>query len=274
MCFAQTKEINPNDIYEAPILEIVGGNKSPTKNGMGYVFFIISPVGHAFIQNEAHPHKEVLEVGAGYSNIALEALKKGVGFYTVNDISEEHLRILISRIHQAFEGEAHHKFQKMKFLCAKAPQELPNIQGKYDAILIDKVLHFMKPHEIIQFISWTKRALKEGGKIYVTTSSPYSKAYNKLLPNCIKKRAQGDLFPGHFQNVMQNLDPKSMKRNPKYKIPNEIVLFSRTDLIELFEREGMAVLESYSLKIPSESKNSWEEVPDEESSVVGIIAVK
>jgi SAM-dependent methyltransferase len=270
------KEINPNDIDVNIVndAEIVLGSKSPTLNGMGYVFFTISALGQEFLKNETSSNKEVLEIGAGYNNIIIEALRNGVGSYTANDIVEEHLNILVKRIKQVFGKVADAKLKHLKLLIAKAPQDLPDVKDKYDAILIDKVMHFMNPDEIIKFISWSKKALKNGGKIYVSTGSPYLKTYRKAFPGYLERLAQGDLFPGYFKGFVPEVDPSKVQYFAKYKMPEDVVFFARQDLIDLFEREGMKVEKSYSFRTPVEDEKTWQEVPDEESETVGVIAVK
>jgi SAM-dependent methyltransferase len=276
-CIAEGKIINASDFNAGAIQspEIVTGNKSPTLNGMGYILYDISPLGKEFVVQEAKPNKNVIEIGAGFNNIPIEALRQNVLSYTANDMSREHLAILIARVKEAFGDKAAEKIKSLQILLAKAPDELPKVHEKYDAIIADRVIHFMPPEAILRFIKWSKDALKTGGKMYIATASPYSKPYTKLFPEYLKRLEQHDLFPGHFTTIMQDINPDVMKENyPKYKLPNEMVLFSRKDLIALFEREGMRVLKSYSMRIPTEKETSWGIVPDEESNVVGVVVVK
>ena len=132
----------------------------------------------------------------------------------------------------------------------------------------------MNPDEIRDFIAWVKRALKPGGKIYVVTVSPFSKTYLSMRDQYLDKLSQGKLFPGHFQNAMQYVDPEIIKKYPQFRIPDELVLFSRSDLECLFAREGMEICQSYSLDIPKNGTKLWSLVPDEESNLAGIVAAK
>lgn len=257
---------------EIKLPEILSGNKSSTLNGTGYIFYSISPLGKEFIKAEAHPHKSILEIGAGFGNIVLESLKQGVGHYTANDISQKHLEILIARIRKTFAHDRLMMLKRLKLLCAKAPNDLPEMNAAYDAILVDKVIHFMAPNEIISFIAWCKKALKKNGKLYVLTASAHSPTYKKRLPEYLARIQKGQKFPGYFNNVMENLDFSVMQNYPQFKMPNNIMLFSRKELIELFIENDMKVIVSYSLLIPTEEKNSWPNVADECSNVVGIIA--
>jgi 2-polyprenyl-3-methyl-5-hydroxy-6-metoxy-1,4-benzoquinol methylase len=267
------KEMNPHDFDVRGIImpEIVEGDKSPTTNGTGYIFFSISPIGEAFLQNEAKPGKAVLEIGAGYSILTIEALKNNVSSYTANDMSEEHLKILVARIKECFGQESDSKLKQLTLWQGKAPQDLPKAVEHYDAIMIDKVLHFMKPGEIKQFIGWAKTSLKPGGKLYVTTASPFSKTFEPIRSQYLEKCAQGDLFPGHFQDAMKHVNPEMIKQYPKFKLPDEIILLSRKELVSLFQREEMEVLASYSLAMPQAFQKPWQMVSDEESSIGGVI---
>jgi hypothetical protein len=45
----------------------------------------LSPVANAFLEKEAKPGSEVLEIGTGFNNVPLRALEKNVGHFTAND---------------------------------------------------------------------------------------------------------------------------------------------------------------------------------------------
>jgi SAM-dependent methyltransferase len=268
--------LNPLTLDTADVVlpEVAPGQKYPTFNGTGYVFFTISPVGEAFLNEEAKPRRHVLEIGAGFGNIAIEALKiGGVGTYTAIDLEADHLKLLVQRVKQAFGEQAPAALSRLQLLCGKAPQELPEADGLYDAILIDKVLHFMIPTEIKQLLAWAKCALKKSGKIYVTTASPYSSLYANLLPVYLQQKAAEIEFPGYFENIMQYISPGHITNYPGFIVPDTAVLFARADLVKLFEDAGMQVEESYSLQIPTDDVPHWPVVADEESNIVGIIAV-
>jgi SAM-dependent methyltransferase len=250
--------------------EAIAGNKSPTLNGMGYVFHTASPVAKAFLEEECKPGNVVIEIGAGFSNIPAEALKRGVSQYVANDISHDHLQILLHNVGKSTDTCVH---QNLILLNAEAPSELPAPDQKYDAILANLVIHFMTPQEIQQFILWAKSSLKNGGKMYVATASPYSKLYSKLLPEYKNRLAKGEDFSGHFSNIMSNNNSDSLSNYKQFKAPNEMVLFSRVDLIRLFQQHGMTITQSFSLKIPTDEQPEWVPCHDEESNVVGIIAV-
>src|SRR5436309_99764 len=68
--------------------------RTPTLNKTGYVFHIISPVARQFLDDEIKPKHHVMEIGTGFSEVPIEAIKRGCGAYIANDVSLEHLKIL------------------------------------------------------------------------------------------------------------------------------------------------------------------------------------
>jgi SAM-dependent methyltransferase len=268
--------MHPSDltIGDMEVPKTVVGNKSPNLNGTGYTFFTVSPVGEAFLKAECVPGKTVLDVGAGYSDIPIKALKQGVDRYVANDISLDHLKLLVKRTKEAL-GDGEDKMNRLALLLGKIPDDLPLSPGAYDAILADKIIHFLKPEDINGFIHKAKVCLKPGGKLYVTTASPYSHAYETIQAEYVEREEKGEMFPGHFTNIMERLNTSMIQKNYHgYKVPDEMVLFSRTILERLFKDRGFRVTESYSLRIPSDEEPTWRPCSDRESNVVGLIAVK
>jgi ubiquinone/menaquinone biosynthesis C-methylase UbiE len=259
--------------YEGLEPEILEGNKSGTLNGTGYVFFSLSPLTKIFLRDECLPSKRVVDIGTGFSEVPIIALQKSVLEYVANDISKEHLDILLNKAKLKVSS---HSLNNLTLLPGKAPEILNNIERKVDAILADKVIHFFTPNEIKDFIIKSNAILKAEGKIYVTAASPYSKRYNQVLKQYVEKQKAGEEFPGHFVDIMDRLEQseETKKNYPQFKVPNSMVLFTRADLVKLFSTNGMKILASYSLKIPTDNHSEWIECLDQESNVVGIIAQK
>ena len=216
-----------------------------------------------------------MDLGAGYSNIPIIALKQGVDQYVANDISLDHLKLLVKRAKESLGDAAEEVLGRLALLHGKIPEDLPVSPETYDAILADKLIHFLKPEHIDRFIDQAKMCLKPGGKLYVTTASPYSHAYGTILPEYLEREGRGERFPGHFTNIMDRLNTPMIQKNYHgYKVPDEMVLFSRSALVGLFQACGFKVISSYSLRIPSDDEPTWRPCLDGESNVVGLIAIK
>jgi len=162
---------------------------------------------------------------------------------------------------------------------AEAPAQLPLSESQYDAILVDKVLHCMTPPEIDQFLSWSRTALKKGGKIYIVTTSPTNVAFSdKLFPVYREKSEKGEVYAGYFENVTPYLSEIFFEKYPQKfsKHSNQTTLFTRDDLKKQLECHGFKIQETYALRLEGDGQGnySWHSVKDEDSDCVGAIAIK
>lgn len=259
----------PKNFPDVPVLP---GNKAATFNETGYVFFDLSPLAETFLEWEALPNRDLLEIGAGFGNVPIEAIQRPINSYTVNDLSEDHLWFLQQRIRERLDDVADEGLRRLILLPGKAPEDLPKTERKYDAILIDKVLHFMSPEEIEVFLKWCQGALKRGGRLYVTTVSPYTQIFkDKVLPIYQAGVRKADLFPAYIQETKSFLDSGKMTNYPQYAVPQAMTFFARPELGKLLEAHGFHVIKSYSFQIPTET-TPWRLVEDQESGLAGVIA--
>ena len=127
MCVPTLETLEIVDPMVLPKKELVQGfdYRYPTLNQKGYVFMALSPVVNAFLEKEAKPDREVLEIGTGFSNVPLRALEKNVGHFTANDMSQDHLEILTTRIKEFFGVKSQEKFEHLTLWRGKAPEDCP-----------------------------------------------------------------------------------------------------------------------------------------------------
>lgn len=202
-----------------------------------------------------------------FGNAPIEALKRGVAEYTANDLSNEHLQILKSRLEAEQKKIPSLQTANLKLLPGPAPEILPKTKNYYDAILIDKVLHFFLPEQIQAFLNWSFDALKSHGKLYILTISPCGYK-DKVLPLYEANKLKNEKFPGHFSNADE------LMNKGKYQVPKEMVFLKLEDLVDLFLRNGFDVCKQYSLQVPTESNPHWQEVKPDDSTLVGLIVQK
>lgn len=255
---------------ETQIPEPISLNRFKTLNGFGFIFLTPSPMLIDFIDNEAHPGAVLIEVGAGFGNTPIEALKRNVDRYIANDISEEHLNILRARASQACPSNKNIDLKKLQLLGGKAPNVLPKSREHFDAILIDKTLHFFTPEEVEAFLLWAHEVLKPNGHVYILTLSPYILSYReKVLPFYKQNKEKKPLFPGYIPDADSYLREAS-KSDATYRVPKSMLFFTLEDLCALFEKRGFVIEKTYSFSLPSDENPHWIEVPPEQSSLVGL----
>lgn len=255
---------------EIQIPEPIALNRFKTLNGFGFIFLTPSPMLIDFIENEARPGAVLMEIGAGFGNSPIEALKRNVDMYFANDISEEHLNILKARVLQACEMDKNIDLKKLQLLCGKSPDILPKMREYYDSIMIDKTLHFFNPDEVEAFLTWAHEALKAGGSIYILTISPYILSYQeKVLPFYMQNKEINPLFPGYIPDADPYLR-EATKSDGTYQVPKGMLFFTLEDLCSLCEKRGFAIEKTYSVSLPSVENPQWTEVPPDQSSLVGL----
>lgn len=253
--------------------EIIVGGRAPTVNAMGYIFYELTPVAQQFISQEAKSNKSLFEVGCGFSNVSIAALKQGVGNYIASDLAEEHLAVLMCRMQKAFGNDLKKKLSSLKLLKAHAPEELPFYNREFDAIIIDKVLHFLTPKEFDDVVTWMRKSLKNSGKIYITINSINNKIYTDETRAIYHKRVKSGIeHHGYFSNIYDYINPEILKENANLFLPNSMLIFTITDLCKLFEAQGFKVSHKFLMQLVKNETPHWMEVPEGEEEFIGIIA--
>ena len=138
-----------------------------TLNKKGAMSPRLDQISREFVSLAAKPNIKVLEIGAAYGLACIEALKLEAQDYTVNDLDPRHLKILALQVKQLDEKY----LSKIHLISGEFPGTL-KFTKEYDAILIARVLHFMKPDEVIRTLEQAYKILKPGGRIYAVMLSP------------------------------------------------------------------------------------------------------
>lgn len=225
----------------------------PTRNKQGFMF-PISPISEQFLDN-IHEVR-ALEIGCGFGNVTLEALRRGCRNYTACDASSEHLAICASTlINGAFADTRDH----LTLIPVNAPSNL--ITGSFDRILVEKVIHFFNPLSIEPFIRWLHEKLTDGGEIFVHSISPDCRAFPDCREIYNSREQHGNPFPGYMRDLAKDL-PSCTCRYPEGSKPESVLFLTLNDLSSLFTRSGFEILQSYQLTPPDETCDRWYEAQD------------
>lgn len=252
----------------------VEGRRGATLNGTGYIFYNPSPLALEFIENEAKPDKSVFEIGSGFSNIPLLSLKNGSGNYIASDLSRDHLGVLVKRIRNEFPEQADDMLRRLKLLQAKAPYDLPDYENEFDAIMMHAVFHFLNPEEVEVLMAWVKKALKNNGKLYIVTATPFTRVFrDAFLPIYEENSRNGVAYPGYVADTTKIIDYDHVsKSHPNYQVPKQMLLISLPDLIKLFEKNGFEICHTTATRWPDALDSSWSEMhPTSECFCAGVV---
>ncbi|MCP5322438.1 MAG: class I SAM-dependent methyltransferase [Candidatus Paracaedibacteraceae bacterium] len=166
----------PNKFYE------------PTQNQLGYMTTQIDQVGYSFLDFAQQRPQPILEIGAAYGHVALEAAKRQIPII-VNDLDQRHLDALVKRA-----DEKHLKY--ILPLLGNFPKDLVFKPNSLGSILICRVLHFFPPEEWIQAMHVMFEWLAPGGKLFMTNESPYFGTMRKFIPVYLERKRKGHPWPG------------------------------------------------------------------------------
>ena len=185
-------------------------------------------------------NKKVLEIGGAYGQVMLETLGKYKDtIYHLNDLHADHLFIAA---HNLKTSQVKIVTQNIEFIEGDIAQGL-HVANKYDAILIARVLHFFNPEQLDKTLNNIKFMLKPGGRVYVIAITPYTKRYEKFIPEYEKRLASNEEFPGYVQSLYDWLNKDVTSKDQIVKISDEPFMFlDDVVLRRLFKKHGYKVI--------------------------------
>jgi ubiquinone/menaquinone biosynthesis C-methylase UbiE len=238
--------------------------KIPTLNQYGYMFTKFDPVTERFLQLiEEKPEQAFFEVGGAYGNVAQAALEKGIDSYYLNDCEERHLKSFVKKLKD--EGREH-LFHGLRLIHSRCP-DFAIASNSFDAILVNKVLHFFTPDTIDVFVHWLHQILKPGGRVFVMTVSPFFAGNEEFLDDYQKKKQKGVRFPGYRSLYHASQFAQTMEVQTR---PVSLLFMELEALKDLFVQQGFQIQEGFELEIIDSDNHEWKPGKD----MVGIIASK
>lgn len=237
----------------------------PTLNHYGYMFTKFDPIVERFLQLiEKNPNQTFFEVGGAYGNVAEIALEKGIENYYLNDCEERHLKSFARKLK---ENGKTYLYQALHLISGRCPEDVVITASSFDAILVNKVLHFFTPETIDTFVQWLNDAMKPGGEVFVLTISPFYKGHAELQKDYQKKKEEGVRFPGYCS--MYN-ESNPAQKYPSVARPTSLLFMELDTLKSLFLQHGFQIEEEFELAVINSDNPEWRPGKD----LVGIIAHK
>jgi SAM-dependent methyltransferase len=175
-----------------------------TLNNCGSTYFYQTELTHLFLEKcRSSPDQNVLEIGCAYGVKSAQIVQTGVSL-VVNDIDERHIQIM----KEAFAKCALHNsyFVEPTFIVG----DIVNLkkedfgEKKFDAILIESVLHFFTPDQIYPVLSTCYELLTQNGEIYITVCAPF---VQHIVDVYEENKKNGNPWPGFI------LDPEKIHPN-------------------------------------------------------------
>jgi SAM-dependent methyltransferase len=173
-------------------------NRIATLNDNGAQMCFTTEITEAFLEHCLGPNcTYVLEIGCAYGVKASQIVQTGV-FLVANDIDPRHLNIMKECFDQL--SKTSPDFKNVRYIegnFATVNQEQIGTR-KYDAILCESVLHFMRPEEVRQTLNIFNTSLNKGGKVYITVVSHYLQPFRETFE---ANKTNGMEWPGLFEDL-------------------------------------------------------------------------
>lgn len=202
----------------------------PTLNRMGYMSPSLDKVQMAFVNYcEDNPSGLFLDIGCGFGIATLAVVEKKRHIIAC-DLDQRHLDILISRVPKK-------KKQFLKTRVGHFPNTLLFQDNAFEAINLSMVLHFLPPETIEKTFRSLFFYLKEGGRLFITTSSPYQRVLSSFVSTYERKRSVEE-WPGHIQDIAQYVPHRA------HLLPKGNIVFCIHELRRLALKFGFHVLDS------------------------------
>lgn len=219
-------------------------------NGMGPNTTYIGDYTKDFIEYAAKQSAPVLELGAGYGFVSLEALKAGATVIA-NDLDSRHLQLL-------YEHTPINCRERLTLIPGKFPEQLDLEARSISASYMAHLLGYLEPSTMQFGFEQLFHYLMPGGKLYILTSTPYKGIFKKIIPAYEKRVKENKKWPGYFTGLKQSisesvpdalhfLDDMVLSRELERVgfIVDKIEMYERTDLpliARLDGREGLFAL--------------------------------
>ena len=203
-------------------------NYIPTLNRMGYMSPALDEIQRTFVTYcQANLSGNFLDIGCGFGIATLPVINGG-GKITACDLDEKHLEVLQ-------EGLSQEKLSRLTLITGHFPDEVIFPKDTFEAINISMVLHFFPPPTIEKAFQEIFLCLKKGGRLFLTTSSPYQRALSPFLSTYEKKQSVEE-WPGYIADIEKYVP----QRAPF--LPKQNIVFCPHELTRLASKFGFHVL--------------------------------
>jgi len=208
-----------------------------TLNNKGVMAPKLDEVSKAFVEFAALDNVKVLEIGSAYGLACIEALNKGAKDYTANDLDIRHLKILAKTL-KATDSSF---LTNLKLIHGSILDKLNLPSSYYDAILIARVLHFMKPDELQCALKALYKTLKPGGKIYGVMLTPYVKGFRSFIPEFERRVKENESFPGYVEDLLEIVDKSFIPEKMIEQMKKHFLFFDTGTARRAFEQNGFII---------------------------------
>ena len=202
----------------------------PTLNRMGYMSPTLDKIQMAFVEHCRNNKSGLfLDIGCGYGVATLPVINNKCQIIAC-DLEGRHLDILIKEIPKE-------KRSLLTLIKGHFPDEIVFPENTFDGINFSMVLHFLSPETIEKALKETFSCLRKGGRLFITTSSPYQRSLLSFISIYEQKRLIEE-WPGYIDDIAKYVPYRA------HLLPKRNIVFCTAELIRLVSKFGFQVQEA------------------------------
>jgi SAM-dependent methyltransferase len=204
-------------------------------NNLGMVSTWIDDCAREFINYAGAQTGPVLELGAGYGAVAIEALKAG-GTVIVNDLEMRHLEIIYNKT--PVELKAH-----LTLMPGFFPEVFTMPHDSLHGCFTSRMLGHLTPVQLRDGLKRLFDSLIVNAKFFIVLGTLHTRTFKYLIPQYEKRVLQGDEWPGYFTGLK-----KYARYITRPYIPDILNFLDERVLKRELEAAGFVVLKAYSFE--------------------------
>jgi len=202
----------------------------PTLNNMGYMSPSLDQVQLAFVnESKGNSNGRFLDIGCGFGVATLPLINEGCHIIAC-DLEARHLEFLNGKIPPE-------KKSLITLMRGHFPNEISLPGNSIDCVNLSMVLHFLPPSIIRKTFAEIFKILKGGGKLFLTTSSPYQGTLSSFFPIYESKRGLYE-WPGYIADIAEYVPQRA------HLLPKTNIVFCVNELKRLATKFGFYVLDA------------------------------
>ncbi|MEV0689370.1 amino acid adenylation domain-containing protein [Streptomyces sp. NPDC050388] len=181
------------------------GGMVATLNRTGVMVEHLIPYSSDFADFAGERGGEVLDMGCAYGVASIAALERGARVVAL-DMEQKHLDILEQRVND-----------ESRERLTLRQGTLPDVDFEdesFTAVHASRVLHFLDPDGVRLILRKMFRWLTPGGKVFLSTDSPYFGYWASKAADYEERKRAGDPWPGYIDDVAAHFDPAHVVGGP------------------------------------------------------------
>ena len=159
-----------------------------------------------FAKDIAKGQKKVLQIDATFGHQTEKSVSEDQLEYIVTDSSVDHLAIMASRLRHLVSEKS---YKNLRFFLGSFPKDYAQFkENTFDAVLLNRVIHFYSPQQMTTTLKEVFRILKPGGKVYIIAVTPYVRRFESFIPLYKQRVLLKHSYPGHLKNLKIFANPE------------------------------------------------------------------